>query len=112
MSVELSSEERQMTQATIPSRTSEQTYTVTLFDDGTTACTCKAGQFGKPCWHMKALLLAVREEVARRQDRPAWRVASARTGKTLSTHATLDEAVVAKAAVNRAGGTAFVDAIA
>jgi hypothetical protein len=101
-----------MTTASIPSRTSEQTYTVVLHDDGTTVCTCKAGQFGKPCWHARVLLAAVREEVARRQDRPAWRVASARTGQTLSTHATLDEAGAAKAAVNRAGGNAFVDQIA
>jgi hypothetical protein len=34
-----------MTIATIPSRTSSQTYTVTLTDDGAASCTCKAGQY-------------------------------------------------------------------
>jgi hypothetical protein len=65
--VELSSKEREMTQATIPSRTSEQTYTVVLHDDGSTTCTCTAGTFGKPCWHTKALRLAATEELARRE---------------------------------------------
>jgi hypothetical protein len=101
-----------MTIATIPSRTSSQTYTVTLADDGSTRCTCVAGSFGKPCWHAKALRLAAAEELARRQGRPAWRVASARTGQTISEHATLDEASAAKAAILRAGGNAFVDQIA
>ena len=56
-----------MTTATIPSRTGSATYTVRLHDDGTTACTCIAGSFGKPCWHTKALVLAATEELARRE---------------------------------------------
>lgn len=44
-----------MTTATIPSRTSRQSYTVCLHDDGTASCTCTAGSFGKACWHAKAL---------------------------------------------------------
>jgi hypothetical protein len=101
-----------MVTAAIPSRTSSQTYTVTLADDGSTRCTCVAGSFGKPCWHGKLLRAMATEELARRQSRPAWRVASVRTGKTISEHATLDEASAAKAAILRAGGNAFVDQIA
>lgn len=52
-----------MTIATIPSRTSNQTYTVTLHDNGAASCTCKAGQYGRCCWHVKAL----KAEAARRQ---------------------------------------------
>jgi hypothetical protein len=52
-----------MTVATIPSRTSSQTYTVTLHDDGAASCTCKAGQHGRCCWHVKAL----RAEAERRR---------------------------------------------
>ncbi len=52
-----------MTIATIPSRTSSQTYTVTLRDNGAASCTCMAGQHGRCCWHVKA----VRAE-AERQD--------------------------------------------
>jgi len=44
-----------MTTATIPSRTSSQSYTVCLSDDGTASCTCTAGSFGRPCWHVRAL---------------------------------------------------------
>jgi hypothetical protein len=52
-----------MTVVTIPSRTSSQTYTVTLHDDGAASCTCLAGQFGRCCWHVKA----VRAEAERRR---------------------------------------------
>lgn len=44
-----------MTTATIPSRTSSQSYTVCLGDDGTASCTCTAGSFGKSCRHVKLL---------------------------------------------------------
>jgi hypothetical protein len=44
-----------MTIAAIPSRTGSQTYTVCLNDDGSATCTCKAGQYGCQCWHVKAL---------------------------------------------------------
>jgi hypothetical protein len=44
-----------MTTATLPSRTSSQQYTVCLNDDGSATCTCVAGSFNKPCWHVKLL---------------------------------------------------------
>ena len=56
-----------MTIATLPSRTSSQSYTVCLHDDGAASCTCKAGQYGRCCWHVKALRAAAAEELARRE---------------------------------------------
>jgi hypothetical protein len=90
-----------MTTATVPSRTSNQQYTVTLFDDGSTRCTCKAGQFGRQCWHQSAL----KAEALRRQS---YELVSIRTGKRYGTYATLAEATAAQAAVSKAGGNAAV----
>lgn len=53
-----------MTTATLPSRTSNQRYTVCLNDDGSATCTCVAGSYGKPCWHVKLL----RAEALRRAE--------------------------------------------
>ena len=52
-----------MTTATIPSRTTSQSYVVCLNDDGSATCTCTAGSFGKACWHVKLL----KAEAERRQ---------------------------------------------
>lgn len=90
-----------MTTITLDSRTRPGTrYDVALFDDGTTACTCPAAMHGRHCWHVKA---------AREMAPPAYRLASMRTGKTLSTHATLADAIAAQHADHKAGGMALVD---
>jgi uncharacterized Zn finger protein len=62
-----------MTIATIPSRTSSRTYTVTLHDDGAASCTCPAGQHGRCCWHVKALRAETerRDALARERARLA-----------------------------------------
>jgi len=65
-----------MTTATIHSRTGSQSYTVSLHDNGAASCTCKAGQYGRCCWHVNA----VRAEAV---VAPAYRLASMRTGKSL-----------------------------
>jgi uncharacterized Zn finger protein len=88
-----------MTTATIPSRTSSQQYIVTLHDDGSTSCTCKAGQFGKGCWHQAAL----KAEALRRQS---FEVVSLRTGRQYGTYSTLDEATAARDEIGRNGGWA------
>ncbi len=58
-----------MTTATIPSRTSNQTYTVTLLDNGAASCTCKAGQYGRCCWHVKALRAEAERQDALARER-------------------------------------------
>jgi len=93
-----------MTTATIHSRTGSQSYTVSLHDNGAASCTCKAGQYGRCCWHVNA----VRAEAV---VAPAYRLASMRTGKTLGMYATLIAATAAQVANRAAGGTGFVDAI-
>ena len=55
-----------MTVAQIPSRTSSATYRVTLADDGSATCTCKAGEFGRPCWHVAATRQAAADATERR----------------------------------------------
>lgn len=57
--------------ATVPSRTSNRTYTVTAWTRGETvktSCTCHAGQYGRPCWHQKAVREILRPEVPQRQQ--------------------------------------------
>ena len=90
-----------MTTATIPSRTSSQSYTVCLSDDGTASCTCTAGQFGKSCWHVKAL----KAEAERRQS---WEVVSLKTGRSYGVYASLQEATAARDEIGRQGGWAGV----
>ncbi len=91
-----------MTTATLPSRTSSATYTVRLHDDGTCTCTCKAGQYGKPCWHVAA----VKAEAQRRQ--PSYELVSIKSGRRYGTYATLAEAQAAQIAAHAAGGNAGV----
>lgn len=101
-----------MTTITLPSRSAANVfYTLTVSDGGIVTCDCPAGRHGKKCWHRSAVATFAQPAPAPAPN-PSYRLASARTGKTISTHATLDEAVAAKAAVNRAGGMAFVDEIA
>ena len=90
-----------MTTAILPSRTSSQSYTVCLHDDGSATCTCTAGSFGKSCWHVKTL----RAEAQRRQQ---YEVVSLKTGRQYGTYATLDEATTARDEVSRRGGWAGV----
>lgn len=90
-----------MTTATIPNRTSSQSYTVCLGDDGTASCTCTAGSFGKPCWHVKAL----KAEAERRQS---WEVVSLKTGRSYGVYASLQEATAARDEIGRRGGWAGV----
>jgi hypothetical protein len=90
-----------MTTATLPSRTSSQQYTVTLHADGSTRCTCKAGQFGRQCWHQAAL----KAEAQRRQS---YELVSIKTGRCYGVYPTLAEATAAQAAVSKAGGNAAV----
>ncbi len=59
-----------MVTASLPSRTSSQQYTVCLNDDGTSTCSCTAGSFGKPCWHVKTL-------AAESERQGAWPVSGA-----------------------------------
>jgi hypothetical protein len=88
-----------MTTATIPSRTSAQQYIVTLHDDGSTSCTCKAGQFGKGCWHQAAL----KAEAARRER---YELVSIRSGRRYGVYGTLAEATAARDEIGRNGGWA------
>jgi hypothetical protein len=90
-----------MTTATLPSRTSSQTYTVCLHDDGSATCTCTAGSFGKPCWHVKAL-----KAEAERRER--YEVVSLRTGRQYGTYPSLEAATAARDEIGRAGGWAGV----
>ena len=55
-----------MTTATLPSRSSAAQYVVTINDDGSTVCTCKAGEFGRPCWHVAATRQAAADATERR----------------------------------------------
>lgn len=44
-----------MVAATMPSRTSSRSSSVTLGRSGAIRCICPAGVHGKPCWHMRAV---------------------------------------------------------
>lgn len=90
-----------MTTATLPSRTSSQQYTVCLNDDGSATCTCKAGQYGRQCWHVKLLK-------AESLHRQAYEVVSLKTGRQYGTYASLDEATAARDEIGRQGGWAGV----
>lgn len=90
-----------MTTATLPSRTSSQQYTVCLNDDGTATCSCTAGSFGKPCWHVKAL----RAEAERRQS---YEVVSLKNGRRHGVYDGLEEATAARDAISWRGGWAGV----
>jgi hypothetical protein len=57
-----------MATATLPSRTGSRQYTVCLHDDGTATCTCTAGSFGKPCWHVNALKAEAERRAAAELD--------------------------------------------
>jgi len=57
-----------MVTASLPSRTSSQQYTVCLNDDGGAPCTCTAGQYGKPCWHVKLLRAEAERRTAAELD--------------------------------------------
>lgn len=115
-----------MTTATLPSRTSSQQYAVCLNDDGSATCTCKAGQYGRSCWHVKALraeadraasqrqrdeLNAKLDRIGARLDqlaRESYEVVSLKTGRQYGAYASLEEATAARDEIGRRGGWAGV----